>query len=126
MAKIVGLEGVTPEQLQAEVTRGGKFVLFPYVISVVVITFSRNSDIYFVRANESPLSKGWPFALLSFFLGWWGFPWGIIRTPIALFATLGGGKDVTREVMATIIRPAAVPPQGMPAFDLGPQNPWAQ
>ena len=129
MAKIVGLEGLTPEQLQAEVYRGGKFVYFPYVISIVVMTFRRGSDIHFIRAGENAVVKGLPYTLLSLFLGWWGFPWGLIRTPRALYTNLTGGKDVTQEVMASL-RPAATPVPsgrpGMPNFDLGPQNPWSQ
>ena len=122
MANIVGIEGMTPEQLHAEIGRGGKFVYFPYVISIVVLTFRRSSDIYFVRAGENAVAKGLSYTLITLFLGWWGFPWGLIRTPMALYTNLTGGKDVTREVLAQL-RPVAGPQ--MPAFDLGLENPWA-
>lgn len=38
--------------------------------------------------------------MLSLLFGWWGFPFGLIYTPISLFQSLSGGKDITREVMA--------------------------
>jgi len=128
LAKIIGIEGMTNEQLQSELSRGGKFVVFPYCISIVIMTFGRSSDIYFIRAGESAFGKGWPFALLSFFLGWWGVPWGLIRTPIALFQTLSGGKDVTSEIVGQIRMAGGAQgppagPQGPPS--VGPQNPWS-
>ena len=125
MAKIVGIEGMDVGTLRSEIERGGKFVAFPYVISVIILSFSNDSDIYFIRAGESALAKGWPFALLSFFFGWWGFPWGLIRTPIALFQTLGGGKDITAGVMSQMM-PAAPPvAYGAPPVVGPPRNPWS-
>ena len=112
MAKIVGAEGLTTEQMLAEVQRGGKFVYYPYVISLVVITFSRNSDVHLVRAGENRVVKGLPYALMTLVLGWWGFPWGLIRTPIALVQNFGGGVDVTPNVMSSLGRsPVATGPQ---------------
>jgi len=48
--------------------------------------------------------------LISLLVGWWGFPWGLIYTPMTLIQNLGGGKDVTREVLATFTQNAAPPP----------------
>ena len=98
--KIVGLEGMGSLDIQTEIQKGAKFVVFQYVISLLVITFRRNSNIYFVKADESAFVKGLPFTLLSLVLGWWGIPFGIIYTPIAVFTNLSGGKDVTAEVLA--------------------------
>ena len=99
---IKGLEGMTGEQLGLELQRGGKFVVFHYTISVLVMTFRRGSDVYFVRAGESAATKGLPYTLLSLVAGWWGIPWGPIYTIGSLFTNLGGGKDVTREVAAAL------------------------
>jgi hypothetical protein len=99
---INGLEGLTAEQLGLELQRGGKFVIFQYTISVLVLTFRRGSDVYFVRAGESAAAKGLPYTLLSLVAGWWGIPWGPIFTIGSLFTNLGGGKDVTREVAAAL------------------------
>ena len=95
---IKGLEGMTGDELGHELARGGKFVIFHYTISVLVMTFRRGSDIYFVRSGESAAAKGLPYTLLSLLAGWWGIPWGPIYTIGSLFTNLGGGKDVTNEV----------------------------
>jgi len=74
--KIRGIEGMKHGELDFEIQRGGKFVLFQYCFSVVVMTFKRPSDIYFVRSGENPLVKGLPFTLLSLVVGWWGISMG--------------------------------------------------
>ena len=46
--KIRGIESMKHGELDFEIQRGAKFVLFQYCISVIVLTFRRPSDIYFV------------------------------------------------------------------------------
>lgn len=104
MTQINGIENMTVAQLREEIQRGGKFVVYLYCISLVVITFRRGSGIYFVRANESAFLKSLPFTLLSLLAGWWGIPFGPIFTIEALIRNLSGGKDVTQDVMNTINR----------------------
>ena len=53
MANIVGIEGMTPQQVVLELQQGAKFVQFQYCVSALVVTFKRGTDIYFVRAEES-------------------------------------------------------------------------
>ena len=96
--RILGIEGLSPGDIQDELRKGAKFVIFTWCISLLVVTFKRGTDIYFLRAGEGALGKGMPWTILSFFLGWWGFPFGLIYTPMALFTNLGGGRDVTREL----------------------------
>lgn len=100
--QIRGVEGFTREQLQSEVARGGKFVLFHYCISVLILTFRRSSDIYFIRADESAARHSIGFTILSLVAGWWGLPWGPIYTIGAVATNLAGGKDVTAEVLQSI------------------------
>jgi hypothetical protein len=107
--KIVGLEGMTVDQLHEELRAGGKFVVYQFCISVLVMTFRRSSDIHFVKSGESAVVKGMGYTLTSFLLGWWGIPWGLIYTPAALATNLGGGKNVTREVLAALNQPAPNP-----------------
>ena len=100
--KINGLEGLSPEAIGAELERGAKFVLYKYAISIVILTFQRPSDIYFVRSGESRFAKGLGYTIISLVFGWWGIPWGPIYTIAALVTNLGGGKDVTAEVLAAL------------------------
>ena len=86
--------------IHAEIQRGGKFVIYTYCISVLIMTFKRSSDIYFIRGGENAVVKGLGFSALSFLLGWWGIPWGPIWTIGSFITNFGGGKDVTGEILA--------------------------
>jgi hypothetical protein len=97
--KINGIDGMTVQDIQDEVYNGGKFVIYNYCVSIIVMTFKRGTDIYFVKHNQSRFAKSLPWTLISLLLGWWGLPWGFIYTPAALATNIGGGKDVTNEVM---------------------------
>ena len=92
--KISGIEGMTHEQVQQEVQRGGRFVMYQYCISVLVMTFKRPSSIYFLRAGEGAVGKGLGFSGLSMLLGWWGIPWGPIYSIQSLITNFRGGKEI--------------------------------
>lgn len=97
---------LTIQQLQDEIDRGGRFVMYSYTISLVVVTLRRPSDIYFIPGGHSRVAKGLGFALTSLVLGWWGIPWGPIYTVTSLCSNLTGGKDVTDEVVKALITPS--------------------
>jgi hypothetical protein len=101
---IKGLENITHQQLAQELAQGAKFVVYSYAISVIILTFKRGSDVYYIRPGESAIAKGMPFTILSLIVGWWGFPFGPIFTIWALIVNLGGGKDVTHEVVGMMQR----------------------
>lgn len=101
--KVKNIEGLTAEEIAAEVNSGAKFVFYYYTISIIVLTFKRTSDIYFVRQNEKAVVKGLPYTILSFLLGWWGIPWGPIYTIQGLAKNLSGGKDVTEQILPSFI-----------------------
>lgn len=103
--KVHGLDGLSGQQLQFELQRGGKFVVYNYCISLLIITLKR-AQIYFVRAEESRVAKGLPWTLLSLVLGWWGIPWGPIYTIQSLVVNSRGGKDVTQQMVASLQKPA--------------------
>ena len=112
--KIRGIEGMRQGELDFEIQRGAKFVLFQYCISVIVLTLRRPSDIYFVRQGENVLVKGLPFTLLSLVAGWWGIPWGPIYTIQSVYNNSRGGKDVTQVVVNSLRGQAAPPPVASP------------
>lgn len=99
MAQIKNLEGLTTDDINRELSHGAKFIVFQYCISIIVMTFRRNSDIYFIKAGEPAVVRGLSFTALSLFLGWWGIPWGPIYTIGSLYTNLTGGKDITQEVL---------------------------
>lgn len=102
--KIVGLEGLTNEQIERELSRGAKFVVFEYCVSILILTFKQPTDIHFVRAGEGTLGRSFGYTMVSLVLGWWGIPWGPIYTIASLVTNLGGGKDVTNEVLQAVAR----------------------
>jgi len=91
--------GMSSEELAFEIQRGGRFVVYQYCVSLLVVTFKRNSPVKFIRAGESATAKGLPFTLLTLVLGWWGIPWGFIYTPQVIYKNLNGGIDVTAALL---------------------------
>ncbi len=105
--KIIGVDNVSPEELKGELATGARFVIYQYCISVLVMSFKRASNIYFVRSGDNALTKGLPFCLISLVLGWWGIPWGPIWTISTVVNNLRGGRDVTAEVVRSMATPVA-------------------
>jgi len=103
--KIIGIKNMTIDDLNRELGQGGKFVIFQYCISILILTFKRPSDIYFIRAGEGTIKKSIGFTIVSLLLGWWGIPWGPIYTIGSLVTNLSGGKNVTEEVVASLRLP---------------------
>ena len=99
---IKGLDGLTNDDLADELAAGGRFVIYSYTISIILLTFKQPTAIYFVRSNENAALKSLPWVLLTMVFGWWGFPWGPIYSIWSLIENLGGGKDVTRDVCAAL------------------------
>ena len=108
MAKIKGIDGMNIDQINAELRRGGKFVVFQYAISIIFMSFRRSSSIYFIPAGGSTLGKSLKHNLLSLVAGWWGIPWGPIYTIGSFWTNLSGGKDVTPDVIRALSTPSEI------------------
>lgn len=100
--QIVGLEGLSDEEFHREIERGARFVYFEYCVSLCVITLKQPTSIYFIRAGESTFSKSIGWTLLTLAVGWWGIPFGIIYTIWVLVVNLGGGNDVTEDILSSM------------------------
>ena len=120
--KIQGIEGMKYGEMEFELQRGGKFVYYQYCFSVIIMTFKRPSDVYFIRAEENAVKKGLPFTLLSFFAGWWGIPWGPIYTIQSFITNFQGGKDVTSSVVASLRTQATAPAVASPSGPIVPPS----
>lgn len=99
MARIIGVDGMTHDQLNEELQNGARFVMYQYCISIIVLSFRRGSDVHFIRAGENAVTRGLGFVALTVLLGWWGIPWGPIFSIQSLATNLSGGKDVTGDVL---------------------------
>ena len=98
---IKGAERMSHEELAHLIDRGARVIVFSYCVSALIITFRRSATVL-VHPGQSVVSAGLPYTALSLVAGWWGFPFGLIFTPIAILTNLGGGKDVTAQVRATV------------------------
>jgi hypothetical protein len=107
--KIQGIEGMSADQLRFELQRGAKIVCYNYCISLLVVTFRRSSDAYYIPAGESAIGKGLPWTLLTLVMGWWGIPWGPIFTVQSLIVNFKGGKDITANFNAAASRTTSPP-----------------
>ena len=58
-------------------------------ISFVVMTSRLRSG--YLIVGKGNVGEWLIFSGLTFFFGWWGFPWGFIFTPQALYRNLRGG-----------------------------------
>lgn len=96
------MEGLSARQIVDEVEAGGKFVIYPFCISLIILTFRRGSAVHFIRPGQSSILVGLPYLILTLLLGWWGLPWGPIRSFQCLYVCLAGGKDITAQLMKSI------------------------
>lgn len=94
-SEIAGLEGLTNEEILWELQNGGRFVVYQYCVSALVLTFYRTSQVHFIRSNESAVARGMKYTLLSLVAGWWGIPFGPIFTIAAIVVNLAGGRNIT-------------------------------
>ncbi|MBI1305215.1 MAG: hypothetical protein GC181_01220 [Bacteroidetes bacterium] len=99
MAEIKNIEGMSADDISRELQRGGKFVIYKYCISIIVMTFQRPTDIYFIKGGESGVVKGLGFSFITLLFGWWGIPWGPIYSIGSMITNFRGGTDVTAAVL---------------------------
>ena len=100
--EIDGLQGMSMQDLSFELDHGGRFVIFTYCVSILILTFRRPSKVFFLRGGESAFLRGLPYLLITLLFGWWGIPWGPIYSLGAIANTLSGGKDVTQELVPSL------------------------
>lgn len=100
--KIKNIDGLSANDLQQEVNEGGRFVYFPYTLSLIFFTFKRTSGVYLVKGSENNAVKSFFYILISALFGWWGIPFGPKYTLESIQTNWRGGKDVTEDVMATV------------------------
>ncbi|WP_131113103.1 hypothetical protein [Lichenihabitans psoromatis] len=68
------------------------------------MTFTRSTDPYLVRASDSVLTAGLPWTVLTLLAGWWGLPWGPIKTITSVHRNLTGGIDLTDHYRSSLER----------------------
>jgi hypothetical protein len=90
--------------LVGEVMAGRRYVTYPFVVSLLVISFNRNiGGLRTVANGQWPVGPVFGAALVTILFGWWGFPWGIVWTPLALYYLWLGGRDSTKDILTAEI-----------------------
>lgn len=102
--EIKNIQGLKVAEIKQLVNQGARFVIFPYTISLILMTFKRNSSIYFIRPDENSLKYSYGHVGVNLILGWWGIPWGPIYTIGSAYSHIVGGKDVTQIVLSELIQ----------------------
>lgn len=52
-----------------DMNNGGRFVQFNYIIATPFYWAKKPSNIYYIPSGKKAISKGWPYLLISIFLG---------------------------------------------------------
>ena len=96
---LAGTEGMTLGDVELDVLRGGRFLRYYWNISVIVLSFRQTTGLTYVRSDRSAGLGALGWGTVSLCFGWWGFPWGIVHTPLSLWHNARGGSDHTHEVL---------------------------
>lgn len=96
-------KGITLEQLKDKISRGGRFIIFKYRISLLfAVSFWRFSPAIFIENYETPGKYAVKYNLYSFIFGWWFIPEGPYDTIASIRFNLKGGLDITEDIMLNI------------------------
>jgi hypothetical protein len=93
------LNNMSLQEMREEINKGARFVIFPWCVSIVVMTFRRSSGVHFFKSGQSSLPTAFKYILISLLFGWWGIPWGPIYTVSSLLTNFSGGKNITKEML---------------------------
>jgi hypothetical protein len=102
MMWIANAGNMSEDQIISEIKTGGRLVKYLWTISLVIVTFKRSSQLRLIKAGETALVPGLLYSLLTFFVGWWGIPWGPIYTIQSIYRNFRGGVDFTPHVLVEV------------------------
>ncbi len=101
--RIVTPDGLTLTELKVHIQNGARFVVYRYCISILfAVTLTRFSRAYLILKEEYPTKYKSRYNKLNFIFGWWGIPWGPIRTLECAKLNNRGGIDVTDDILLNI------------------------
>lgn len=116
--KIIGAGLLSEEEIALKLTEGYRLVSYEYCLSFIVVTLKRSSDLYLVPPREADLGNRALFSSLSFFIGWWGIPWGPIYTISTIFRNLRGGHDHSQKLVDHVLAKGNATPPPLPGAAL--------
>lgn len=93
--------GSSLNDIYQAIKQDGKFVVYPYCVSIIALTFRLMSPPHFIKPYEATSKYRRKYTVYSLLFGWWGIPSGPIYTTEALlFHKRNKGElDITEEVL---------------------------
>lgn len=92
--KIKNAKNINDLEIYRRLENGSSLVQYSYTISVIAFTFSRGTKLYLLNPGDKGIKQGIVFSIITLLLGWWGIPFGPIRTINSLRINFSGGKKV--------------------------------
>lgn len=89
--------GETLDYLGSPINKETRLVRYRYCFSYIIATSTRNSGLYIIGSRQA-LTGRIICILISFLVGWLGFPWGIIRTVQCIFVDTAKNGDLADTV----------------------------
>lgn len=96
--KTNNIEGLTVFEINVLIQQGGKFVMYPFIVSEMVKRIKK-SNVYFVRPNEGTFKYAIKHFFLNLSLGCRIFPLGPLYVLQSLFYLIKGGEDYTETIL---------------------------
>ncbi|WP_196888341.1 hypothetical protein [Aureivirga sp. CE67] len=98
MQKLVIEKDISKEEIEKK----GKFVVFQYCISIVLLSMERISPAIYVETEEDFLKYKKKYNLYTYLFGWWAVPWGPIKSLQFLKNNKKGALDVTEDILLNL------------------------
>ena len=101
--KLKRVEGLSLDQLKEEIKKGGRFIIFPYTISLFITRYMFSSA-YFIRQGEEVSQFSKKYSLRTALFGWWGLVGGFgpVNSIKSLAMNRKGGLDITGDIMVNL------------------------
>lgn len=100
--RLVNLPTHQLQDLEEKIQRGGRFVVFPYAISFLVVTMQQLSPAIYISGDKDLNFFARKYVRKNYQYGLWAIPWGIIKTFDYLKVIREGGLDVTEDIMLNL------------------------
>ncbi len=89
--------GETLDYLGSPINTATRLVRYRYSYSYIIAT-STNSSGFYILGSRQALNVRIMCIFSTLFVGWWGFPWGSIKTVQSIFVNTASGGDLSDTV----------------------------
>jgi hypothetical protein len=93
---------MTIDELMLDIDKGWKFVVFSYVFSIIILTFKRPTQMYYIKSQEWALKRSFPYIISTSLLWWWWVPWWPIYSIWSLYDNLRWWTNVTESILSNL------------------------